>query len=448
LNPLRLRTSVAKSAGSWAREVSLDDTWSKITAIREQFGLTKIYDLTGLDTLNIPVYSAITPFGNDTITVYHGKGLTPLAAQVSAAMEAFERNAAALPMRPVRIASVAQLRSEGVAHLDPEDFHVRTSARYHHDLPISWIESWDLLESGPVLVPHHGAAYGRSAHEPAVFHVITTSGIASGNSIEEAIAHALCEVIERDVVTLRKVADTCHAQSGGSVGSPRRPLDLSDVPPVARDLVDRFIAAEVDLSVEHLASDLDLPVFAAISHDPQLGTQVGYGASPDATLALVRALTECAQSRAGELERLREDVQLVGTSDGSTRSRTDGALVRRPITDEIAPVGTHQPGWDLTSQSMVHFADVPSYEHDDIVADIALLTQTLREAGLSRILVCDMTPPDAPFSVVRVIVPGLETWAFDNSKLGQRALDAWNDQAARSSEMQTVNGSPIKNASL
>jgi ribosomal protein S12 methylthiotransferase accessory factor len=446
MKPLHMRASVTKSTGSWAREVSLEETWSRLMGIRHQFGLTKVYDLTGLDVLDIPAYSAITPFGNDTISVYHGKGLTPLAAQVSAAMEAFERNAAALPLRPVRIASVEHLASEGIAFLDPDDFHVRTSATYRSDRPISWIESWDLLNHNVVLVPHHGAAYGRAAHEPAVFHVITTSGIASGNSTEEAIAHALCEVIERDAVTLQKVAETCYAQSGDAHGSPSRHVDLSDIPPEARALVDKFERAGLDLTVEFIASDVSVPVFAATANDnSELGSQVGYGASPNATIALVRALTECAQSRAAEFEHLREDLQLPANNTQVRHGGGDGDLVRRRTSSPM-PIAGISSSARVLSPAPIRFSTIGSFESNDIIEDIDFLTTSLRDAGLSRILVCDMTPPDAPFSVVRVIVPGLETWAFDNSKLANRALEAWNRQAARTSTGPTPSHSPERGA--
>ena len=440
MEQLVLRASVAKAAGSWAREVALEQTWSRLVQARHQFGLTKMYDLTGLDVLNIPTFSAITPLGNDTISVYHGKGLTPLAAQVSAAMEAFERNAAALPLRPVRIASVEQLGREGVAFLDPAEFHVLTAATYRPDRPISWIESWDLLNDQSVLVPHHGAAYGRATHEPAVFSVITTSGIASGNSIEEAIAHALCEVIERDAVTLRTVAETCFEQSGAILGSPGCPVDLASVPPEAFALVEQFERSDVSLHVEYIASDMRVPVFVARSSDGSaLGAQVGYGASPNATLALIRALTECAQSRASELEHLREDLQPTWENAGTVDFSGSNDLARRPPSSTRPDAKPGIPG--LAGPQQVPFDSIDTYEFDDIAADIDFLMQATQGAGLQRILVCDLTPPDVPFSVVRVIVPGTETWAFDSSKLGDRALDAWNRQAARIAEGATPNPS-------
>ena len=50
----------------------------------------------------------------------------------------------------------------------------------------------------------------------------------------------------------------------------------------------------------------------------------------------------------------------------------------------------------------------------------------MRAAGLVRGVAVDVSPPDLPVAVVRVIVPGLESWGVDHSKLGRRAAAAWN----------------------
>jgi ribosomal protein S12 methylthiotransferase accessory factor len=155
-----------------------------------------------------------------------------------------------------------------------------------------------------------------------------------------------------------------------------------------------------------------------------MGVERGYGASPNATTALIRALTECAQSRAGELEGLREDVQ--GSADQPAPDATgDGRLARRRTGGAESP-----PHPAPSSGDRVLFGDVPSFDHDDLALDIELILTSLSDAGLSRALVCDLSPPHSPFHVVRVVVPGQETWAFDGSKLGPRALAAWNRQAA------------------
>ena len=52
-------------------------------------GITRIAELTGLDTIGIPVFAAIRPMGK-SLSTQQGKGVTPLAAKVSALMESLE----------------------------------------------------------------------------------------------------------------------------------------------------------------------------------------------------------------------------------------------------------------------------------------------------------------------------------------------------------------------
>src|SRR4051812_35793876 len=98
---MRLRTQVPKYAGAGPhREFPPEATWSAIAGHLRRAGVTRLADITGLDRIGIPVYSAVVPRSHDTISVYGGKGARPLDAKVSAAMEALERFAAWLPLRP------------------------------------------------------------------------------------------------------------------------------------------------------------------------------------------------------------------------------------------------------------------------------------------------------------------------------------------------------------
>ena len=56
-----------------------------------------------------------------------------------------------------------------------------------------------------------------------------TNGLASGNNLEEAILHAMCEVIERDAWSI------CEAKR-----QPRGEIVVGDGCPVVSDLLDRF----------------------------------------------------------------------------------------------------------------------------------------------------------------------------------------------------------------
>lgn len=70
---------------------------------------TRLADITGLDRVGIPVYSAVIPRSNDSISGCSGKGACRADARISAVMEAIERYSAWLPRRPELVASHEEL---------------------------------------------------------------------------------------------------------------------------------------------------------------------------------------------------------------------------------------------------------------------------------------------------------------------------------------------------
>ena len=75
---------------------------------------------------------------------------------------------------------------------------------------MDYLPGFDLINKEEVLVPAR-LAFSRFFPKPPsvpVFPYSHTNGLASGNVLEEAICHALCEVIERDAVS---IADLCSS---------------------------------------------------------------------------------------------------------------------------------------------------------------------------------------------------------------------------------------------
>lgn len=60
-----------------------------LSALYPRHGITRLADITGLDTLGVPVWSAIRPAARSYV-VSAGKGLDPRHARVTAVMEAIE----------------------------------------------------------------------------------------------------------------------------------------------------------------------------------------------------------------------------------------------------------------------------------------------------------------------------------------------------------------------
>jgi ribosomal protein S12 methylthiotransferase accessory factor len=432
---MRLRESVTKAPGT-NREFDVAETLRRITPYLRELRVTRLADVTGLDFIGIPVYSAIAPRAHDVISVYNGKGATPEAAKVSAIMEAAERFAATLPMRPAAVGSYRRLSAAGAEVLDPRALLQEIAPHYRDDEPISWVTGHDLLRDVEVLVPYRVAGYHMSAHEPAPHTTTSTNGLASGNSLEEAICHALSEVIERDAETLadiggRRVVAAARAGAlrGVSVDAtavwvgrryPR--ISPAGLPGAAGDLVGRVRAAGARLDMWRITSDIAVPtVLAVVSQDLGEGFSHRYGGAgthPDAHTALTRAVTEAVQSRSGDMQAVREDVSAVDAAVPGWALHTQRRARRDPT---AAPAGT---------ATSVPLADLASYPSADLMDDVRLQLEMLAAAGLDRAVVVDLSPPGIPVHVVRVIVPGLESWIVDRAALGTRALRTWNTAMA------------------
>ncbi len=183
------------------RCVSAADTVANLRTVAESLGVTRLADITGLDRIGIPVYSAIVPDSRDLLSVYNGKGLRPVDAKAGALMEAIERQTALKVRLPFIEGAFAELR-ESKCVLDPKHMNLQLSPDYSDDRTYSWCEGLDIVSGQPCYVPSKLAGFmWHDVPHPSPFVLTDTNGLASGNCREEAICHALCELAERDAWT-------------------------------------------------------------------------------------------------------------------------------------------------------------------------------------------------------------------------------------------------------
>ncbi|HEY5926514.1 MAG TPA: YcaO-like family protein, partial [Kofleriaceae bacterium] len=332
------------------RAASLAETWRRFAPAARKAGITRIAELTGLDTLGIPVFAAIRPMGK-SLSTQQGKGISPEAARVSALMESLETFSAenieaevvrgsyrALAKRtnvvdirtlPLALASQPRVRSSARTRRQasaptrqssaptrrqasaPTRRHAsRRGGRMNLDATHAWVEGFDLLAGQRILVPREAITLDTTFTQPPTFD-ISSNGLASGNVLVEAIVHGLCEVLERDAEAAWRRA-----------GSDRR-LVLDSIPdPMCRDLIERITATGARVFVWDLAGGDDAgladdgglaTIGAAIMEDPAepawraLGFYQGFGAHLVPEVAIARALTEAAQTRLTYIAGARDD---------------------------------------------------------------------------------------------------------------------------------------------
>jgi ribosomal protein S12 methylthiotransferase accessory factor len=378
------------------RTVSPEVTLSRVEKALPAAGITRVADITRLDRIGIPVFSSIRPTaGKGAVSVYNGKGATPIEARVSAIMEGIERFSGELGERPLIVARYRELAATGNV-LDPRELILPEKA--DPEMPLPWVEGYDIVRDEEILVPASAVFHPLPMDYPQLFRT-TTNGLASGNTREEAVFHALMELVERDAWSLVEAT---------RITGPRV-TEIHD--PLGKDLLSRFSAADVAVHVKDITSGMGIPTFAAVSDDvmlkdPSLLT-IGMGTHTSSRIALLRALTEVAQSRLTQIHGAREDAP---TAD--FRKQIGYERTKR----------LNKYWFDAVSEEA--FSDVASFDSDDFLTDIRFTIDRLKKCGLTRVIVTDLTRPEVEVPVVRVIVPGLEVYAMDQERMGKRCQDA------------------------
>lgn len=430
---MRLESAPKVGAGGVHRTVAPRETLRRVAPAADRVGITRVADLTGLDRIGVPTFGAVMPDTPDPLSVYNGKGLRPIDARVGALMEAIERWTAIHLEAPLRCAAWRE-RESSEAAMDPRNLVLGMHEGWTVDSRYASVGGWDLARDRRVDVPAQAAAilFDDRFGEPC-YRYSTTNGLASGNRIEEAVCHALCELIERDAWTLAELRARHlpemlrrHGRSVPGVGNGAEgddagawpDIDLEGSPPPVARLARRFRDAGVELRVKDITSDIGIAtVFVTLVEEAGIGEPLahfGLGTHPDARVALVRALTEVAQCRVVDIHAVREDLGGSGESDRPFPAHTRRVeRVRR------------ESWYHRASQERVSWRDLPHYEHADVLDDVRLLLRRLQAIGLGSAVAVDLTHPELGLPVVRLLVPGLESWAADHGRLGARAEAAW-----------------------
>jgi thioglycine synthase len=425
-----------------ARIKSVQDTLAEIIPLCKKIGVTRISDITYMDKLYIPNYTVVLPGTEDSIWVYSGKGTSKADAKASALMESIERysSLSSTCSKSFIQGSYSQLSKSYNQVLNPHEVIEFVERTYRNDSIIDFLSGFDLLRNEEVLIPVQLALSRYSPKPPttSVFPYSHTNGLASGNVVEEAICHALCEVIERDAAS---IADLCassipysilekitnslkNEQTGGFpvtqipgdqfVDDPRifPDVDISEIAeqfePI-KFVVKRFTDSGIPLMIKEITQkDIGIPTFVASSIEWINSTYgyfaKGYGTHPDARIALIRAITEVSQTRAVNIQGARDDLKKI-------RYEENDEIYKRKW--QFMPASS-----SLTARSnskTVKFSEIKTYINKDILDDIKLILNRLRKAGLTRAIVVDLTNHNLGMPVVRAIVPGLET--FEVAKL-------------------------------
>lgn len=418
------------------RTVSPEDTIRRAWPIARAYGLTRLTDVTGLDRIGIPTYTAVLPDSVDILSVYNGKGSRRAEAIAGALMETVERHAA-LHARPELL--WFPVRDAPPEAIPPESIYMQLADDYDEDRVYAWVRGMELMNGGEALVPAGFAGYlWPGVEERSPFRSSSSQGLAAGNCIEEAIVQAICEWIERDAWTLAELRAHWLPRARMEMAAGRDPvddfvddleacpcLDLDGIGQPVEGLLRKFRRAGFHPVVRDVTSDVGVPVVTASIHEDEVPgfpqAHSGVGCHLDMRAAISRALTEAAQSRAVDIQAVREDI---------APPQGDGHVQGTAIhTRRVARIDRRR--WLLApSRGRRHWSESQSHATDDVRQDLELLLERLRQIGIRRLAAVDLSPPGSDIAVVRVAAPGLEAWAADHGRFGQRAAAYWRSLGA------------------
>jgi ribosomal protein S12 methylthiotransferase accessory factor len=339
-----------------------------------------------------------------------GKGWTDTQARTSALCEAIERHSGVYRGNEPRL--LASLRDLGEAGIDPRSAMLFSSTQYRdrehwlsrrsrfQNVPLPfddaiamhWTPTWSISRKRVRYLPTSYLYYNYNAPEEPSCCWADSNGAAAGRTLLEAMQQGLFELIERDAISIWWYNRL-----------QMREVDLSSFGDANIALMQEFFdQVGRDLWVLDLTSDLNIPVFVAISRRRSAPTEdlmMGFGAHLNARVALARALTELNQFIPALLN--------VGPDGRTAYAMGDHEAVHWWTTATLE----NQPYLGADRTRAPRKAKDYKAPDADPVALFELTVRRLEQKGL-EVIALDQTRPGVELAVAKMIVPGLRHfWA-------------------------------------
>jgi len=293
----------------------------------------------------------------------YGKGLTRQDARASCLMEVCERVSSFAGFESDSTVGYKQghalihggledLKGQDISALDPNTMHLEIP---YENQPLYWIPAEQVVAQGtqPIHVPAQLVFLFCNLDETCLSDGMPSTGLASGNTLEEAKLSALLEVIERDSERVMPfLSERCFT------------LEATD--PLVGEVLDQTRNEGLQVRFLDITTELGIPCYKAFIENPNGEVLKGAAAHLDGKRAAVSALLEVPYHASWFRQK-------PGPTDGK----------------------------------VYQIDDLPNYSTGNAGQDLALLEQLLMENGHHPIYV-DLTREDLDIPVVKALVTGLE----------------------------------------
>jgi ribosomal protein S12 methylthiotransferase accessory factor len=365
------------------------DVWvRRLIRKRRDFGITRVGAITRLDRIGIPVVQVARPLSLSN-AVSQGKGRTWLLATASALMESIE-SWAGENIAPSRLKHASFQSHQPDVHAlyklwltddAPDDWALRE---------LKWLEGWDLFTGRMIPVPATlvDTIYTLPSPHPAMF-PRTTTGLAAGRTLIQAIIHASLEILERDAI-----AAAHRIPFFFDLHQIQLP-DMTDGP--CSDILAKIREADLLYGIWQAPAAHAFPVYWC--HLMELGPpqelvplpSEGFGCDITHERAVAKAILEACQARATAISGAREDL---------TRLHYPGVHDRAQLDEWREQLSAPR-------RSRIFPADGTDEELSGPILMERVL-EGLRQAGaLAAIVVPLLCDQDSEIHVVRLVAPPL-----------------------------------------
>ena len=408
-------------------------------------GRVELFSLSPLDRTGVSCWNAI--FLNRDGTRWHGVaphgvgyGVDDDSAIIGTTGELAEavHSATEIHRMERKRASFHALRAEaGARHVaDPLTLCLPAGSPVDGDTTLEWVPARRWPSGETVWLPIDIAACSVGDLSPgyAPFTTPITNGLGAGPTLDFAIGHGLCELLQRD-----GNGTGFRAMDRGIA------LDLGDGPadPRTRALLDRLRGLGIEVIPKFATTEFGTANVYCVGAEqdgvaapyPIMVTAAGEAASLDREHALRKAVFEFAAARMrkvfshapladiagvappGYFERFRAYHSLGGEESRSLRAMVEWlGLDQRSLKALLADTV-------LSRRGTQRFDELPTW--DGPLSGTGLVEELARRfasAGM-EILYLDYSPPGAPgVHVVKAVVPGLEVETMSYHRIGERGV--------------------------
>ncbi len=408
-------------------------------------GRVELFPLSPLDRTGVACWNAI--FLNRDGTRWHGVaphgvgyGVDDASAIIGTTGELAEAVHSAVQIQRMerRTSSYASLKGQvGARHVaDPLALCLPAGSPVDHETVLEWVPARRWPSGETVWMPIDIAACSVGDLSPGYVPFTTpiTNGLGAGPTLDFAIGHGLCELLQRDGngIGFRAMDRGIALDLGDGPADPRTRALLARLRDLGISVIPKFASTEFGTANVYCVGAEDDGVPAAF---PIMVTACGEAASLDREHALRKAVFEFAAARMrkvfshaplaaiehvappGYLDRFRAYHTLDGEESRSLREMVawlsmDQASMKSMLADTV-----------LSRRSTKRFDELPTW--DGALAGTGLVEELARRfaAHGMEILYFDWSPPDAPgVHVVKAFVPGLEVETMSYHRIGARGV--------------------------